>query len=69
MWRMKGPILYVLWMDKKAVWVAGIVTSAPPANLPEVQRRAKDGTVQAVTCPPLFQPTTSTWVGSTRMTR
>lgn len=53
MWRMKGPILHVLWMDKKPVWVAGTVTSAPPADLPEVQRRARDGTLQAVTCPPI----------------
>ena len=48
MWRMKGPILHVLWMDKKAVWVAGTATSAPPAVLPEVQRRARDGTLQSV---------------------
>ena len=53
LWRMKGPILHVLWMDKKAVWVAGTTTAAPPADLPEVQRRARGGTLQAVTCPPI----------------
>ena len=51
LWRMKGPILHVLWMDKKAVWVAGTATSAPPADFPEVQRRARDGSLQPVTCP------------------
>ena len=40
-------------MDKKAVWVAGTTNAAPPADLPEVQRRARDGTLQAVTCPPI----------------
>ena len=53
MWIMKGPILHVSWMDKKAVWVAGTVTSAPPGDLSEVLRRARDGTLQAVTCPPI----------------
>ena len=53
MWRMKGPILHVPWMDKKPVWVAGTVTPAPPASLPEVQGRARDGTLQAVTCLPI----------------
>ena len=40
-------------MDKKAVWVAGTATEAPPADLLEVQRRARDGTLQAETCPPI----------------
>ena len=53
LWRMKGSILQVLWMDKKAVWVAGTTTTAPPADLPELQRRARDETLQAVTCPPI----------------
>lgn len=50
---MKGPILHVLWMDKKAVWVARTATSAHPADLPEVQRKARDGSLQPVTCPPI----------------
>ena len=40
-------------MEKRAVWVAGTTNAAPPADLPEVQRRARDGTLQAVTCPPI----------------
>lgn len=54
MWRMKGPILATAWMDKKAVFVSGTVCSAPPDQLPEVQRRQKDGTHQNVPCPPII---------------
>lgn len=63
MWRIKGPILHVLWIDKKAVWVAGTIISAPPADLPEVQRRARDGTLHAVTCPTIIVSTYNKYMG------
>jgi len=34
MWRMKGPVIALSWMDKKAVHAAGTYTRAPAENLP-----------------------------------
>ena len=61
-WRMKGPILALRWIDNKPVTISGTTTGIPEEKLAEVERRKKDGTLENVTCPPLFQPTTSTWV-------
>ena len=47
---MKGPILEITWMDKKAVYAAGTYTQARQENLPEVNRKQKDGTLQRITC-------------------
>ena len=53
-WQMKGPILAITWMDKKAVHAAGTYTQAPEENLPEVNWKQKDGTLQRITCPQLI---------------
>lgn len=50
-WRMKGPMLALTWMDKKAVHAAGTNQKAPSDDLPTVNRRKKDGTVEQVPCP------------------
>ena len=47
---MKGPILEITWMDKKAVYAAGTYTQARQENLPELNRKQKDGTLQRITC-------------------
>ena len=52
-WRMKGPVLALTWMDKKAVHAAGTFTQAPSQQLPEVNRKRKDGTIQKIACPEL----------------
>ena len=52
-WRMKGPVLALTWMDKKAVHAAGTFTQAPSQQLPEVNRKQKDGTIQKIACPEL----------------
>ena len=49
--QMKGPIT---WMDKKAVYPAGTYTQAPQENLPEVNRKQKDGTLDQITCPQMI---------------
>lgn len=41
------------WMDKKVVHVAGTYTQAPAQQLPEVNRKQWDGTIQKVACPEL----------------
>ena len=53
LWRMKGPVLALTWMDKKPVHAAGTYTQAPADNLPEVNRKQKDGTIQKIKCPKL----------------
>jgi len=54
LWRMKGPVLAVAWIDKKPVFAAGTYTTAPPQQLPEINRKQKDGRIQKVTCPPII---------------
>ena len=53
-WQMKGPILEITWMDKKAVHAAGTYTQAPQENLPEVNWNQKDGTLERINCPQLI---------------
>lgn len=50
-WRMKGPMLALTWMDKKAVHAAGTNQKAPTENTPTVNRKKKDGTVEQIPCP------------------
>ena len=38
-WRIKGPVQALTWMDKKAVHAAGTFTQAPSQQLPEVSRK------------------------------
>ena len=52
-WRMKGPILALTWIDNKPVTISGTITGIPDEQLPEVQRRKKDGTLENVACPPI----------------
>lgn len=52
-WRMKGPILALTWIDNKSVNISGTTTGIPEEQLPEVQRRKKDGTLKNVACPPI----------------
>lgn len=52
-WRMKGPVLPLTWMDKKAVHAAGTFTQAPSQQLPEVKHKQKDGTIEKIACPEL----------------
>lgn len=51
--RMKGPVLALTWIDKKAVHAAGTYTQAPSQELAEVNRKQKDGTIQKIPCPEL----------------
>lgn len=51
---MKGPVLAVAWIDKKPVFATGTYTTAPPQQLPEINRKQKDGRIQKVTCPPII---------------
>ena len=53
-WRMKGPVLAVAWIDKKPVFAAGTYTTSPPQQLPEINRKQKDGSIKKVTCPPII---------------
>lgn len=53
-WRMKGPVLAVSWIDKKPVFAAGTNTSAPPQQLPQINRKQKDGSIKKVPCPPII---------------
>ena len=48
-WRMKCPILATTWIDNKPVTISG-TTGIPEEQLPEVQRRKKDGTLENVAC-------------------
>ena len=52
--QMKGPILAITWMDKKAVHAAGTYTQVPQENLQEVNRKQKEGALQRITCPQLI---------------
>ena len=53
-WRMKGPVLALTWMDKKAVHATGTYTQAPTEQLPEVNRKQRDGTIEKIPCPELI---------------
>ena len=57
-WKMKGPMLALTWMDKKAVHEAGSNHKALTDNLPTVDRKKKGGTVEQVPCP---DPTMPIW--------
>lgn len=50
-WRMKGLMLALTWIEKKAVHAAGSNHKAPTDDLFTVNRRKKDGTVEQVPCP------------------
>ena len=50
MWRLRGPMFALTWMDKKAVHAAGSNHKAPTDNLPTVNRKKKYGTVEQVPC-------------------
>ena len=52
-WRMKGPVLALTWMDKKAVHATGTYTQAPAQQLPEVNRKQQNGTIEKIPCPEL----------------
>ena len=52
-WRIKGSMLALTWMDKKAVDAVGTYTQAPSQQLPEVNRKQKDGTIQKKPVPEL----------------
>ena len=51
---MKGPILALTWIDNKPVTISGTTTGIPQQQLPEVQRKKKDGTLKNVACPPII---------------
>ena len=53
-WRMKGPILALKWLHNKPVTSSGTITDIPQEQVPEVQRRKKDGTLENVACPPII---------------
>ena len=42
---MKGPVLAIPWMDKKAVHAADTSIQAPKENLPEVNWEQEDGMI------------------------
>lgn len=52
-WRMKGPVLALTWMDKKAVHATGTYPQAPGQQLPEVNREQQNGTIEKIPCPEL----------------
>lgn len=49
----KAQVLAVAWIGKKPVFSAGIYTTAPHQQLPEINRKQKTGSIQKVTCPPI----------------
>ena len=51
---MKGPILALTWIDNKPVTISRTTTGIPEEQIPEVQRRKKDGTLENVACPPII---------------
>ena len=53
-WRMKGPILALRWIDNKPVTISGTTTGIPEEQLAEVERKKKDGTLENVACPPII---------------
>ena len=53
-WRMKGPILALTWLDNTPVTISGMITVIPQEQVPEVQRRKNDGTLEHVACPPII---------------
>ena len=50
LWRMKGLILALTWMDKKAVHAIGTYTQAPAQQLPEVTCKQQDGAIEKISC-------------------
>ena len=50
-WSMKGPVLALTWIDKRPVHMAGTYTKCPQDNMPTVERKKKDGSIENVTCP------------------
>lgn len=65
---MKGPVLALTWMDKKAVHAAGTNAIAPGHDTPTVNSKKKDGTVEQVSYPQLIVEY-NIWVGWTVMTK
>ena len=66
-WRMKDPVLALTWIDKKPVFAAGTNTGGPPPReLPEINRKQRDGSIQKVTCPPIISAY-NTWEVLIRM--
>ena len=62
MWRMKGPVVALTWMDKKAVRSAGTYTQAPAENLPESTGSRKMAPFRKLPAWNWCLLTTSTWV-------
>ena len=62
MWRMKGPVVALTWMDKKAVHAAGTYTQAPAENLPESTGSRKRAPFRKLPAWNWCLLTTSTWV-------
>ena len=54
-YKMKGPILVLTWIDNKPVTISGTTTGIPEEQVPvlEVQNKEKDGTLENVACPPI----------------
>ena len=48
-WGMKGPLLALTWMDKKAVHAAGTNAKVPGHDTPTANRKKTDGTIKQVT--------------------
>lgn len=51
--RNKGSVLALTWMDKKAVHATGTYTKAPAQQLPKVNRKQRDCTIEKIPCPKL----------------
>lgn len=49
--KMEGPVLALMWMDKKAVHATVTYTQAPARQLPEVNWKQRDGTIEKLPCP------------------
>ena len=51
--RMKVSVLALTWMDKKAVHATGTYTKAPAQQLPKVNCKQRDCTIEKIPCPKL----------------
>jgi len=47
-WKMKGPILALTWIDNKPVTISGTTTGIPEEQVLEVQNKEKDGSLKNV---------------------
>ena len=54
-YRSNGPLLAVVWFDRKFVhFISTMHNATMNGDLPTIMRRNKDGTQEAVRCPPLL---------------